>query len=349
MSAATSQASLIENSSLQTILNSSLAFDPHSSKCKNKPVKAMNSAVRAGDWVCFVCNNLNFSFRDECNRCQNQTKQQNFLQSLLLSSTNAKPDISAKSDRLPFRDITNIQKPLENFEDNSYFFPSSEENTSFDGETKEIFVTNNETNFDFSSNYGFENVLLLTPPKVRGEKNQNSENDEEELPAYQSPKKLPSVTEILKKVASENFDKSKIPRELMKIKVSTSDQIKFSSPSSFCFTTTAKIQEVEGLSDSTKDPLDESSEDENSHNLNIIELLKDDEMDNPVPLSRDPIKAFQQILSKLPQVTNVKESANEPPKNIKVMKQDWICPHCANLNYSFRKYCNRCQIKKSSS
>ena len=25
---------------------------------------------RAGDWVCFSCNNLNFSFRNICNRCK---------------------------------------------------------------------------------------------------------------------------------------------------------------------------------------------------------------------------------------------------------------------------------------
>ena len=27
-------------------------------------------------------------------------------------------------------------------------------------------------------------------------------------------------------------------------------------------------------------------------------------------------------------------------------KSDWICIHCKNLNYSFRVFCNRCQIPK---
>ena len=26
-------------------------------------------AERVGDWLCLNCNNLNFSFRDNCNRC----------------------------------------------------------------------------------------------------------------------------------------------------------------------------------------------------------------------------------------------------------------------------------------
>ena len=25
--------------------------------------------IRAGDWICLYCNNLNFSFRIKCNRC----------------------------------------------------------------------------------------------------------------------------------------------------------------------------------------------------------------------------------------------------------------------------------------
>ena len=33
--------------------------------------------TREGDWVCFNCNNLNFSFRKKCNRCKTQTRQQN--------------------------------------------------------------------------------------------------------------------------------------------------------------------------------------------------------------------------------------------------------------------------------
>lgn len=36
-----------------------------------------NTQNRAEDWVCMVCNNLNFSFRKKCNRCKTQTRLQN--------------------------------------------------------------------------------------------------------------------------------------------------------------------------------------------------------------------------------------------------------------------------------
>lgn len=36
-----------------------------------------SSQPREGDWVCFGCNNLNFSFRKKCNRCKVQTREQN--------------------------------------------------------------------------------------------------------------------------------------------------------------------------------------------------------------------------------------------------------------------------------
>ena len=40
---------------------------------------------------------------------------------------------------------------------------------------------------------------------------------------------------------------------------------------------------------------------------------------------------------------------NKKKKNIlKEKKEDWICPLCMNLNYSFRTICNRCKIPKKS-
>lgn len=32
---------------------------------------------KAEDWICLVCNNLNFSFRKKCNRCKTQTRFKN--------------------------------------------------------------------------------------------------------------------------------------------------------------------------------------------------------------------------------------------------------------------------------
>ena len=38
----------------------------------------------------------------------------------------------------------------------------------------------------------------------------------------------------------------------------------------------------------------------------------------------------------------VVEEASKKPK--KERKADWVCGGCGNLNYSFRKVCNRCQV-----
>ncbi len=39
-------------------------------KKENKVLKE-----RKGDWICYFCKNLNFSFRDICNRCQKTKKE----------------------------------------------------------------------------------------------------------------------------------------------------------------------------------------------------------------------------------------------------------------------------------
>lgn len=49
---------------------------------------------RAGDWVCIVCNNHNYSFREVCNRCKQQTKQQNIVQSLAAYQVSKLPEVT---------------------------------------------------------------------------------------------------------------------------------------------------------------------------------------------------------------------------------------------------------------
>ena len=41
-----------------------------------------------------------------------------------------------------------------------------------------------------------------------------------------------------------------------------------------------------------------------------------------------------------------KEEAQNKKKN-KEQKVDWVCSHCSNLNFGFRKLCNRCQMPKT--
>ena len=43
---------------------------------------------------------------------------------------------------------------------------------------------------------------------------------------------------------------------------------------------------------------------------------------------------------------NKKKEINKNKKKIKRRKTDWLCLNCENLNYSFRKFCNRCKIER---
>ncbi len=42
----------------------------------HKKIKS-NTQNKAEDWICILCNNLNFSFRKKCNRCKTQTRLEN--------------------------------------------------------------------------------------------------------------------------------------------------------------------------------------------------------------------------------------------------------------------------------
>lgn len=99
----------------------------HANQGKNQ--KQSTQGHRAGDWICIKCNNLNYSFRNRCNRCQIQTKKQNLLDNLLIMNGNGasqsqfdensplggqenKPQrflVSSieQKKRVPFGDITN--------------------------------------------------------------------------------------------------------------------------------------------------------------------------------------------------------------------------------------------------
>ena len=53
-----------------------------------------HSKPRSGDWLCLLCGNHNYSFRETCNRCQKQTKTCNLEQSLrIFNNSNLKSDL----------------------------------------------------------------------------------------------------------------------------------------------------------------------------------------------------------------------------------------------------------------
>ena len=46
------------------------------------------------------------------------------------------------------------------------------------------------------------------------------------------------------------------------------------------------------------------------------------------------------------EINKKKEDNKKNKKKAKERKTDWLCLHCQNLNYGFRKNCNRCQIQR---
>ena len=75
-------------------------------------------------------------------------------------------------------------------------------------------MENGGTNLEFGpnspSNHGFQNKLLVTPPKHRQNKSLNIfkeyyDSSQKELPPYKSPEHLPSISPILKKVFGYDF------------------------------------------------------------------------------------------------------------------------------------------------
>jgi len=183
-------------------------------KTKAKPQKGFSSNLRAGDWVCLLCNNLNFSFRNECNRCQMQTKEQNQLQSLYISE-----DPSLQNDLLnrpPLNDLTNNKPPLNrgaylSFHSKSKSTPIGNDLYAAHAFSAGIDLHDLQSGHDFvqsvnpASNKGFENKLLVTPPKHRQNKSMNifkeySDSSQKELPPYKSPEHLPSISPIMKDV-----------------------------------------------------------------------------------------------------------------------------------------------------
>ena len=46
------------------------------------------------------------------------------------------------------------------------------------------------------------------------------------------------------------------------------------------------------------------------------------------------------------EINKKKEKNKKNKKKVKERKTDWLCLNCQNLNYGFRKNCNRCKIER---
>ena len=51
---------------------------------------------------------------------------------------------------------------------------------------------------------------------------------------------------------------------------------------------------------------------------------------------------------KISEIKKKKEEKEEKERKKKEAKGDWICQKCNNLNFGFRKVCNRCQIPRNN-
>ena len=57
-----------KNKEITPLVDNNYSFIPKNFNLKKNKVKRITEE-RPGDWICFFCHNLNFSFRIKCNRC----------------------------------------------------------------------------------------------------------------------------------------------------------------------------------------------------------------------------------------------------------------------------------------
>ena len=65
--------------------------------------RGKESSHRAGDWICNMCSNHNYSFREVCNSCKLQTKINNLKESLSLCDNDLPQPTPTGTDRTKFK------------------------------------------------------------------------------------------------------------------------------------------------------------------------------------------------------------------------------------------------------
>jgi len=325
------------------------------SKAKVKAQKTVTTNVRAGDWVCLVCNNLNFSFRNECNRCQVQTKKQNYIQSLLLISDAPKTE-GSPAKRAPLKDVTNQPvlannyKPLEMVHKNkpAPIQPEFKAEPIMREMPKEIEkpqrpiqeLRKNVEMPTFNSNYGFENMLLVTPPKSKGGREslifkEYFDSNQKIFPPYKSPQQLPSISPMMRRF--DDAHEVAMLKEMNQLGLGPLNDICENMNNRFC----KNVRVVEREEENERSEIGDIS----SYFRRTLD-----------PITRETSNFYSSDAS--PELTNESFEFNhvhgedlffannmeESHQKQKERKMDWYCSKCGNLNYSFRKFCNRCQV-----
>lgn len=365
-------------------------------KGKSKTQKAANNSVRAGDWVCLLCNNLNFSFRAECNRCGLQTKKENYIQNLLQISEPTATTVTTAptTDRRALKDLTNtqhlIKENLHKVEEKekpklSYELPPGLElsvNRSHSAEYVD------DKPLGFHSNFGFNSVLLLTPPRGANQSLTSQQNTYEKsesrnnmLPPYQSPQQqLPSISPILRKI----FENEPTAPAELKERPSIDRKLTFKRNLDFSESeaeTKSRISYSFGEEHSNEvayfKEIDNFVKRDDSENLNSRVSMVNTRCEGiPEPVAKlnfsNVHQSAIQFGCNLQKITlpfleefaqkkaphqqsyqqhndqvhlhHLQQPVESQPK--KERKSDWICNKCGNLNYSFRKFCNRCQTDR---
>ena len=329
-------------------------------KLKVKAPKNVTTNVRAGDWVCLVCNNLNFSFRNECNRCQMQTKKQNYIQSLLLINDGSKQE-GGSPKRAALRDVTNQQlntfKPVEMLHKTKSSPPQTQNKVERTRDfTKDIenVPKFNQNRFmsdeaSFHSYSGFGNMLLVTPPKNKGNRDsivfkEYFDSNQKVFPPYKSPEQLPSMSPMLRKIGQQeeqmlremsHLGFGNIPHMNENLSYRLNQNVRpFDQEEDI---DKMELRDISNYFKQSLGNIGNNCETPNFYSSNgSPELVKDNSFFSIVEAGEfNQVNNGEDLYS-----GNPIEDDHYKPKE---RKSDWHCNKCGNLNYSFRKFCNRCQ------
>ena len=111
----------------------------------------------------------------------------------------------------------------------------------------------------------------------------------------------------------------------------------FSSDFEQMFLSNELIQDLNNDDDLNNNLNDDKNKEENITKTNIINSL--------ISLAKDGYE-FKPKNYKSEKINKDKFGKNKFNNKKRENKNDWICPLCNNLNFSFRKICNKCKISK---
>lgn len=345
----------------------------HAAKSKHRTnhQRRSSNSRREGDWTCLICKNLNFSFRAECNRCGLQSKNQISTPFSQFTTDSFVLDL----ERQPLKDVTNIQHltkadicldDILTVVNNQKKKPLVDNFAGFDAVKNTLLQESKFHEGGYESNFGFESAILLTPPRLNLHMLGLQESTDEKydlnrrlIPPYQSPQQeLPSISPILRKVfgdgANHNYEdqfrrqtdtRLNCKRNLYHSE-NYGQEHERNSPRQAADEQTSYFKEIENFlqreSHSTSiasiSTTDSSMHEGSNHPSDSFSLDDCRRMILLPTLEGNDVKH-----SHYPQVQQHQHTDNHMKKE---KRTDWICEKCRNLNYSFRKVCNRCQFKK---